>query len=100
MEQRLPGPAALARREAHHHVLEDSHLLEEPDALEGSGHAPPHHRVRRLPAQHLAVELDGPAAAPLHPGDAVEDCRLARAVGADDAEDLAAADLEADVVHG
>src|SRR5262249_35234562 len=56
--------------------------------------------VGRQSGDILAVEQDFPAGGPDHAGEAVEESRLAGAVGADDGTDLAAPDRDADVVQG
>jgi hypothetical protein len=56
--------------------------------------------VRRLGREADALVLDLAAGRGVDPADQVEDRRLAGAVRADQGEDLAAADVEADVVDG
>ncbi len=88
----------MPRVEAHHHVLENSHLLEEPDALERAADAPRGDHVRAQADHGPAVDEDLAFLRLLHARDAVEQRRLAAAVGADDAEDLASVHVERDVV--
>ena len=77
------------------HVLQRRHLPEQPDVLEGAGDAEPGDLVAFGPGQRLAVEEHRARRGPVHAGDGVEAGGLARAVGPDQAEDLAAPDLEA-----
>ena len=56
--------------------------------------------VRRDARDVLALEDDRAARRVVDPADQVEHRRLARAVGPDDREDLALADVEADIVDG
>jgi len=58
------------------------------------------HAVRFEAGDRLVAEEDVALARRKHPGDAVEEGCLARAVGTDEGEHLAPFDLEADVVDG
>ena len=84
----------------HHQVLLDGHRAPELQVLEGPRDAEPRTQVRRRVGQRPRVEIDRPAVGPHHAGDAVEHRRLACAVGADQAEDLAAVQVERDAVEG
>ena len=85
--------------EAHLHVLLHRQVAEEPDVLEGPGHA---HVVeldgglaRRVPAVHH----DGAPGGLVDLGQEVEHGGLPRAVGPDEPRDLRAADGHVEVVH-
>src|SRR5262249_48749726 len=56
--------------------------------------------IGRQPGDVFTVQQDLSAGGPNHPGEAVEEGRLAGAVGADDGADLAAPYSDADVVQG
>src|SRR5207244_5628385 len=76
------------------------HVLEEADVLERAPDSALRERVRRLAGDVLAVEHDAAAARPVDTGEHVEEGRLARTVGADQARHGAALDREVDVVDG
>lgn len=80
-------------------VLQDGHVGEEPDVLEGAGDAGLGDEVG-LGRQEGAAVADGALGGDVEAGEAVEEGGLAGAVGADEADDLAFADGEADVVDG
>ena len=91
-----PGTlGAVVRVGADHHVLERSHLAEEPDVLERAGDAESGDLVPLEPGEGLAVESHLAVRRLEHAGDDVEDGRLAGAVRPDEPEDLAAVDVEA-----
>ena len=102
--RRLEGPRArvpaLAVEAGEHHVLENGQPVKRPRNLKGAADAEVDDPVRRLPADLPPLEPDGAAVGHERPGQHVEDGALARAVGADQAEDLALGDLERDVVDG
>ena len=78
------------------HVVEHAHAAEERDVLEGAGDPELGPLVRSAaPLMSRPSNEDPPAGGRVDPADAVEDAGLARAVGADDGEELAALDLEA-----
>ena len=78
------------------HVVEHGHALEQRDVLEGARDPELGALVRlAAPVMSRAVEADAAARGRVDAADAVEDAGLARAVGADDGEELAALDLEA-----
>src|SRR5258708_33683395 len=79
-------------------VLSYGHGTERPDDLEGAADAKPRHPVWRLARDRAALPADVATVQPVHPADAVEQRRLARAVGADDPDDLALPHLELDAI--
>ncbi len=80
-------------------VLQHRHRRKEASELEGAPHAHRIDEVRRTPGDVLALVDDLAAVRRFQPGDEVEHRRLAGAVRADDAGDLAALDLEAGAVN-
>ena len=78
-------------------VVEDAHRAEEPDVLEGAGHAAFGEHVRFHAGGGFSVEGDLAFGRLIDAGDHVEDGGLARAVGADEADQLALADFQAHV---
>jgi hypothetical protein len=79
-------------------VLQHGGVLEQLDVLEGARDAERGHRVRRLGGQITPVVGDAAAGGGIDAADQVEDRRLARAVGPDQREHLAAPDFEAHLV--
>jgi hypothetical protein len=75
-------------------VVEHRHVREEGDVLEGAGDAQLGGLVGLHPHDRLALPADVALLGPVHLVDAVEDRRLAGAVGADDREQLALVDVE------
>ena len=91
---RLAGRLPLIeRRAAEHrhqrHVLQHAHVRERPRDLVGAGDAGARDAVRLESRQFAALEADLAAAGGEMPADHVDEGRLARAVGAQQAEDLA-----------
>ncbi len=84
----------MAQEGADHDVLEDGHVLEGCGHLEGAADAEPRMRFGGRVGDVDAVEDDAPFARPQIAGDAVEEGRLAGAVGADEADDLARFDMQ------
>src|SRR5690606_14135966 len=78
----------------HQQVLDGRHAIEQAHMLEGAHHAPPGDLVAGETVDGLATETDGTARRPVEAADAVEHRGLAGAVGADDGQDLAVADVE------
>ena len=76
-------------------VVEHTHMVEEGEVLEGAADAQPGAVARSMPGDVAILEDDPPALRPVAAGDAVDDRGLARAVRADDREQLALADMEA-----
>ena len=80
-------------------VVDDGQVLEQADVLEGAGHAHPVDLVGLFAGGGHAVQQDGAPAGLVDVGQQVKDGGLARAVGADQAGDLVAADHQVEVVH-
>jgi hypothetical protein len=82
------------------HVVQHRHPFEEGDVLEGA--CDPQHRAPMGPQRRdvLPVEEDASAVGPIDAADAVEDAGLARAVGADDGEEVPGVDLQAHARQG
>ena len=80
-------------------VVDDAQFLEQADVLEGAGHAHPVDLIGLLARRGHPVDQDGAAGGLINVGQQVEDGGLARAVGADQAGDLAAADHQVEAVH-
>ena len=85
---------------AHQHVVVHGHLLEGTDDLEGSHGAQARDLVGWKPRDLPAVEEDPPRGDRVEAGDAVEERRLAGAVGPDEAHDGPGLDGEAHAVVG
>ena len=85
---------------AHQNVLDDAHLGEEAQVLEGAGDAAGDDLLRRFAVDALIQEGDCTVGDLIDAGEHVEHGGLARAVGADQRDDLALIHMEADVVHG
>ena len=79
-------------------VVEHAHVGERARHLVGAGQAEPDAGLRRRVRDVHVVERNGAGVERQGAGEQGEQRRLARAVRADDAEDLAFLDLEADVV--
>ena len=82
-----------------HEVVEDGHVVEETEVLERPRDAEPRHRVGRPAEERFAAKADRPRCRMVDPADAVEQRRLARAVGADDGKGLAFGDRDVDVLQ-
>ena len=80
-------------------VVEGGHVVEQADVLKRARNAQTGHLVRLGAGDVLAIENHRAAGGLIEAGDAVEERRLARAVGADEGEHLASLDVEADAVH-
>ncbi len=81
-------------------VVEHRHGAEEAEILEGPSDAERGDAVARRRQQRAALELDEAAVEAIEPTEAVEERRLARPVGADQAADLTLFDIEGDAVEG
>ncbi len=82
---------------ADHHVLERGQVAEEPDVLERARDPARRDVVGLQIRQWIAVERELAAVWPIDAGQHIEQRRLARAVGTDQAVDLAVVDGERDV---
>jgi len=80
-------------------VVERGELPEHFGVLEGAGDAAARDLVWRQSEEVVAAEHDSAARGRVEAGDHVEHGRLARAVGADQREDLPIADLEAQLAQ-
>ena len=79
------------------HVLEHGQQREDARHLERPPQARARAPERRLPGDVAPAQLDRPGGRPVQPREQVEERRLARAVRADDAEQLALGNLERDI---
>ncbi len=94
------GAVGLVAVEAGQHVLEHGLLAKELDVLEGPPDAEPADHIRLEPGDVMAVEQDTPGGRLHHAGNGVDEGRLAGAVGADQAADLAGLDVERQLGDG
>ena len=98
------GPGRPTRRVADQrsdrHVVEDRQAREGPHELERPRHAEPANLVGRPAGQVHLAEADPPAVGPHEAGKDAEERRLARAVRADEADDLPRRDDEVDAGQG
>jgi hypothetical protein len=97
-QRRGQARAAPALRPGHD-VLERRQPREQPDALERAGDPEARELMRPDVAQRALAPRDVAVVGAHEAADHVEERRLARAVGADDADDLARRDLQGDVVE-
>ena len=67
--------------------------------LKAAREAKPRHEARRHPGDVALIEAHAAGARPVDAGDEIEGRRLARPIRADERDDLAATDVEIDVVH-
>ena len=106
----LPAHPGKAQRVAHKiaaaggvaadpHIVEHRLAREQREVLEGAGDADLGDPVRRAVEQRAALEQDLASVGRVEAAEAIEQCRLAGAVGADQAEDLALLQLERDAVE-
>ena len=86
--------------ERHGHRLLDGHGREQPGVLERAAEPAQRPLVRRELRMSWPARMMRPASCGREPGDDVEQRRLAGAVRADDADDLARRDLERHLVDG
>ena len=86
--------------EAHLHIVDDRQLLEQPDVLEGAGHAHPVDLIGLFARRGHSIDQDGAAGGLVHVGQQVENGGLTGTVGADEARDLVAADHQVEAIHG
>src|SRR2546421_1816219 len=103
-----PGQAQRVREEiaarpavdADHDVLEHRQRREEREVLERAADAELRDAMRRQRQERATLEEDGAAIRRVEPRETVEERGLARAVGADEPDDLAHVDVERDGVEG
>ena len=86
------APAQRVHR--HDQVLLHGHRAPQLQVLKSASDAEPRAFVHRRVSQRVVVEIDRPCVRPDDAGDAVEERGLARAVGPDEAEDLAAVQVQ------
>ena len=89
----------LRRKRADDDVVEQGQARESSHDLEGAPDSRPADCERRLADELAAVELDAAGTGDDEAVERVEERRLAGAVGSDDAEDLALADLERNLLQ-
>src|ERR1700694_5714044 len=95
-----PARHALSGEDGERHVVEERELVKEVHDLEAPRDAGLDPAVHRQRGDVLAAEHDAPAVGMEEPADQVHHARLARAVGANQRQDLAFLDLEVDLVDG
>src|SRR5207253_6698082 len=93
------GVSVLRRKRADDDVVEQGKARESPHDLEGAPDSCSADCERRLADELAAVELDAAGTGDDEAVERVEERRLAGAVGSDDAEDLALADLERNLLQ-
>src|SRR5690606_12683399 len=96
-QHRPPHACAGAHVPADHHVVERAQVGKQADVLERARQAGRGHLMGLGPGQLPAVEAAGAGLGHVQAGQHVEQRRLAGAVGADQAVNFAAPDIEADV---
>src|SRR5207245_10518245 len=84
---------------AEHEVVADGHLWEELDVLENARDPEPRDLVRPHPSEVAVAEAHAAGPRPVNAVQAIEDRGLARAVRADDREQLALVRVERHVVE-
>ena len=94
------GGAGIAQEGADHHVVQHRHGLERQRHLEGAGDAEARALLRRQAGDVPALEMHGAGGRTEIAGQAVEEGRLAGAVGPDQPEHLALLDGDGGVVDG
>src|SRR5712664_936680 len=90
---------ASARGRAHPHVLPHREVRKGAHDLECAGQAEPADGVRLEPGERSAVEADVAAIRGQEAGEQVEDRGLARSVGPDESQHLAADHVEREIAH-
>ena len=94
----VDSPSAFARPERH--VVEDAHVREEVERLEDDADAAAHRiRVDAARRDLVAVDEDAAAVDRLQEVHATQQRRLARAGGADQADDVVLRDIEVDAAQ-
>src|SRR6185437_3906240 len=95
--QRVPEKAAARpAMAADQDVLQHRHGAEKAEILEGAADAERGDAMARRLEHRAPLELDHPAIEPIEAAEAVEQRRLARAVGTDETADLSGLDVEGD----
>jgi len=80
-------------------VLDDGHVAEQADVLERSGNAAGRNLLRCKARNVGTAPAHPPGSRRQDPGDHVENGRLTRAIGPDEADQLAGAERERKVIH-
>ncbi len=98
----LPGLAGRigAVKGAHHDVIQNGQILENPHNLKSPGDTPQADLVRRQTGDIFSFELDAAAAGRVKTGDAVEEGSFPRAIGTDETDDFSFVELKVDMVVG
>ena len=81
------------------HIVQHGQVFEQADVLEGARDAQVGDLVGFFAHQLGFAQPDAAFGGFVHAGDQVEDCRLAGAVGPDDADQLARVHRQAEVIH-
>ena len=81
-------------------VLDDSHLFEQADVLKRAGNARMDDLMRFFAVHPLTAEVERTLGGFVDAGNEVENRRLARAVGADEPDQLGLANFHVEVIHG
>ena len=97
LEQGAHNPLLGSAVLGHHDVLENRHVGEQADVLEGPGDASGGDLVGVETEQRLTLEHDVAGGRRDHPRDHVEKGGLPGAVGADDRDDLSLVDMEVEI---
>src|SRR5262249_51524253 len=84
---------------AHHHILDDGEVAERLDDLEGPAHSEAADRMWGEAADRVTAEADLSRRTRQRAREEVDEGGLARAVGADETEDLARLEVEAHLRH-
>ena len=94
------GAAAPTQMRAEGDILQDAHAGQDVDMLKGAPNATARDELGGPPRNTLAPEFDLSRRRPQDARHQIEDGALAGAVGADEADDLARAHVETDIVDG
>ena len=97
---RVSGPMPVGDQRRHLHVLPHGERAEEAEVLEGADDTEPGQFVGRLLPHVGSVEGDRSTVGGNEPGDDVDEGGLARTIGSDDPDDLAAHRLHTGIAQG
>src|SRR6266705_271789 len=97
--ERASKPFASLSRRREHHVLEHGHACQRAGGLERTHEPGACDPVGRTAVDPLSVQEHASRLRSKEARDAIEECRLARAVRTDQARDRAGLDIEARAVH-
>ena len=84
----------------HLHIVDDAHIVVQPDILEGTGDAHAADLMGGLARRWHPIDEDAAPGGLIDAGEEVKDRGLPGSVGADQSGDLRAADGESEVIHG